>query len=110
MERNVVVAVADRGRDRDDLARGPGFGRGDRGADPGMIGLAQLPHHEPDAPPPPNEPPPPEKPPPPKPPPPPQLPPPKPPPPPQPPRRDPRLSSLRPHSTIHGLIPPRCER
>src|SRR5207247_1689543 len=100
MQRDVVIGVADRRRDRDDLAVALGFGRGDCRGDLGAVGVGQLHHHEPDAPPPPNDPPPPEKPP--KPPPPPPQPPP---PPPQLPR-EPRLSSLRPHSATHGLMPP----
>ena len=52
MQRDIVIAVADRGRDRDDFARGAGLGLSDRGADAGVISLAELPHHDPDAPPP----------------------------------------------------------
>src|SRR4051812_15891472 len=108
MQRHVVIRIADRRRDRDDLAVGVGLRRRDRRADLVMVGFGEPHHHEPPAPPPPPEPPPPEKPPKP-PPPPPQPPPPQDEPPPQPPR-EPRLISLRPHKTIHGLIPERRER
>src|SRR5689334_9925444 len=106
MKREVVIGIADRSRDRDDLASGRAFRLGDRFGDLLTVGIGEPDYHEPDAPPPPNEPPP--KPPKLPPPPPPQLLPPPPPqePPPQPPPREPRLSSLRPHSTTHGLMPP----
>ena len=104
MEPDVVIGIAEVGRDGDDLARAARLGRRDRGADLGMVGFAQSQHYQlPPAPPPPNDPPPPEKPPPP-PPPQPLL------PPPQPLEWEPRPSSFRPHSTTHGLIPPPLER
>src|SRR5579884_2575034 len=103
VQRDIVIGVADRRRDRNDLATALGLGRRDRSRDFLPINVGKLHHHEPEAPPPPNDPPPPEKPP--KPPPPLQPPPPKD-PPPQPLPREPPLSAFSPQSITHGLIPP----
>src|SRR3954451_16321421 len=105
-----MIGIADRRGDRDDLAIAVAFRGCDRARALLAVGIGETHHQEPDAPPPPKEPPPPEKPPKPPPPPPPQpLPPPHDDPPPQPPR-EPRLSSLRPHNTTHGLMPDRRVR
>src|SRR5207244_1101591 len=72
VQRDVVIGVADRRRDGDDLAAAFRFSRDNCRRDFLPVGVGEGHHHDPDAPPPPNEPPPPEKPPKPPPPPPPQ--------------------------------------
>src|SRR6478672_312178 len=106
VQADVVIGIADRRRDGDDLAIAVGLGRRDRRRDLLAVVISQVHHQLPPAPPPPNDPPPPEKPPPP----PPQPPPPLQPPPPHEPPREPRLSSFRPQRTTQGLMPPPRDR
>src|SRR5947209_3567681 len=106
VQRDIVVGIADGRGHSDDFAGARAFRFGDCRSDLVAVGVGELRHHEPDAPPPPNEPPPkPPK----LPPPPPKPPPPIPPPPPRPPPphpREPRLSEFNAHSDTHGLMPP----
>jgi hypothetical protein len=45
VQREVVIRIADRGRDGDDLAIGLGFGRGDRRPDRFVVDRAKIHYH-----------------------------------------------------------------